>query len=254
MSARRYSTLTATCIAALVITLAASPLGAQMTIGLRGGIGSATLSGDGSAAPTGTTFEDSRSGVVAGIDAGIPLSGPLGVRIGMGLAQKGGAADIPASITTGRLNTQSIAQLDYLQFSALLRASSEAEGGNLHFGVLVGPYVGLNLSCNVALSTAQGRDTGPPVPPGIPNRVSAGQVGRTSVAQDTKLECGEDGTSEVESSDFGLAFGGGFEVKLSDSMSLGFELIYAMGLSEIDDDGQKNRQVLFQSGLVFEIG
>ena len=254
MSAGRYSAHAAACVAALVITLAGAPLGAQTTIGLRGGIGSATLSGDGSAAPTGTTFEDSRSGVVLGIDAGIPLSGPLGVRIGMGLAQKGGAADIPASITTGRLNTQSIAQMDYLQFSALLRASSDAEGGNLNFGLLVGPYVGLNLSCNVALSTAQGRDTGPPVPPGIPNRVSAGQVGRTSVAQDTKLECGEDGTSEVTSSDFGLAFGGGFEVKLSDSMSLGFELIYAMGLSEIDDDGQKNRQVLFQTGLMFAIG
>ncbi|WP_420447238.1 porin family protein [Candidatus Palauibacter sp.] len=254
MSAGRYSALAAASIAILVITLTAAPLGAQTTIGLRAGIGSATLSGDGSAAPTGTTFEDSRSGVVLGIDAGIPLSGPLGVRIGMGLAQKGGAAGLPASITTGRLNTQSIAQMDYLQFSALLRASSDAEGGNLNFGILVGPYVGLNLSCNVALSTAQGRDTGPPVPPGIPNRVSAGQVGRTSVAQDTKLECGEDGTSEVTSSDFGLAFGGGFEVKLSDSMSLGFELIYAMGLSEIDDDGQKNRQVLFQSGLMFAIG
>ena len=251
MSAGRCSALAASCVAALVITLAAAPLGAQTTIGLRGGVGSAILSAGESVTATGTTFDDSRTGLVAGIDAGIPLFGGLGVRLGMGLAQKGGAADLPTSITTGRLHTQSMAHLDYLQFSALLRASSDAEEGNLNFGLLVGPYVALNLSCNVALSTAQGPDTGPPVPPGIPNRVPAGG---TRVAQDTSVECGEDGTDEVTSSDFGLAFGGGFEVRLTDSMSLGFELIYAVGLSEIDDDGKKTRQMVFQSGLVFAIG
>ncbi len=251
MSAGRCSALTPALAVALVITLAAAPLGAQTTLGLRAGVGSGILSAEGSVTATGTTFDDSRTGLVAGVDMGIPLIGGLGVRLGMGLAQKGGATDIPTSITQGRLNTQSMAQLDYLQFSALLRAGSDAEGGDLNFGLLIGPYVAYNLSCNVALETAQGPDTGPPVPPGIPNRVPGV---RTGVAEDTSLACGEGGATDFTSNDFGLAFGAGFEVRLSDSMSLGFDLIYALGLSEIDDGGKKTRQMVFQSGVMFPIG
>ncbi|WP_419936800.1 porin family protein [Candidatus Palauibacter sp.] len=251
MSAGRCSALAATRVVALVLTLAAAPLGAQTTIGLRGGIGAATLSGDESVARRASAFKETRYGIVSGIDAGIPLSGGLGVRIGMGLAQKGGGADVPPSITVGRTLAEAMAELDYLQFSTLLRLSADAQEGSLNFGLLAGPYLAFNLSCNVAVTTHETQNTRPPVPPGIPNRVPSG---RTRMAADTGVACGEDGVSEVTSSDFGLAFGAGFEVKLSDSLGLGFELIYAMGLSEIDDAGNRNRQVTFQSGLVFAIG
>ena len=103
------------------------------------------------------------------VDAGIPLTGALGVRIGLGMAQKGGAAEVPPSITTGRALTEAKTELGYFQASALLRASTDAQQGSLNFGVLAGPYVALNSSCNIALT---GHETvtppRPPVPPGFP--------------------------------------------------------------------------------------
>lgn len=257
MSARRCSVHAAIHFLALVLALAAAPLGAQTTIGLRAGIGPATLSGGERETRGGSAFDDPRDGIVAGIDAGIPLSGGLGVRIGLGLAQKGGAAEVPPSITVSRLLTESMAELDYLQFSALFRAGSDAEEGSLNFGFLAGPYVAFNLSCQVAVASVDPGPIRPEVPPGIPNRVSAGRTGgqgRTGSAQDTEVACGEGGVSEVKSSDFGLAIGGGFQVRLSDSLDLAFEVIYARGLSEIDDEGRKTSHLVLQSGLVFTIG
>lgn len=255
MSAGRCSAFAATSVAtlaaALVHALAAAPLGAQTTLGLRGGIGAAFLSGN-ETRRSQSTFDEIRYALVTGVDAGIPLSGGLGVRLGLGLASKGGGADVPASITTGRALTEAQAEFDYVQFSALLSLSSAAEQGQLTFSFLAGPYVALNRSCNVGVTSHEPPIPPPPtVPPGVPNLVDSG---RTGSAADTKVACGDDGTPEVKSSDFGLALGGGFEVRLSDSLGLAFELMYARGLSEIDDLGRKTNHLVFQSGLVFAVG
>ncbi len=257
MSAGRCSAQAAIHAAALVIALAAAPLGAQTTIGLRAGIGPATLSGEDAATRGGSAFDEPRYGLVAGVDAGIPLSGGLGVRIGLGLAQKGGAVEVPPSITASRLLTESTAEMDYVQFSALLRAGTDAEAGRLNFGFLAGPYVAFNLSCQVAVTSVDPGAILPEPPPGIPNRVHPGRIGGAgpaASAQDAEVACGEGGVSEVKSSDFGLAIGGGFQVKLSDSLDLAFEIIYARGFSEIDDEGKTTGHVVFQSGVVFAIG
>ena len=247
----RYPRLAALFVT-LAVTLAAAPLAAQMTVGVRAGVGAAGLSG-GESRPRGVSaFDELRWGIVTGVDAGIPLSGPLSVRLGLGLAGKGGGAEVPLSIATGRAFSESVAEYDYLQFSALLRATTQARQGELTFSLLAGPYVALNHSCNVAVTAHEPPiDPPPPVPPGEPNIVPTGRMG---AAADTRVPCGEDGTSAVESSDFGLAFGGGFEVRLTDSLRLAFELMYARGLSEIDDEGQNNQHVYLQTGLVFPIG
>ena len=78
--------------------------------------------------------------------------------------------------------------------------------------------------------------------------------GRTASAQDTNVACGEGGVSEIKSNDFGLAVGGGFQVRLTDSLDIAFDLIYARGLSELDDEGRKTNHLVLQSGLVFTIG
>lgn len=257
MSARRCSAQAAIHALAVGLALAAAPLGAQTTIGLRVGLGSGSLSGDATETRGGSAFDEPRGGIVAGVDAGIPLSGGLGVRLGLGLAQKGGAAEVPPSITASRSLTEAKAEMDYLQFSALLRAGSSAEGGALNFGFLAGPYMAFNLSCQVAVASVDPGPLRPDVPPGIPNRVSAGGAagaGGTASAQDTEVACGEGGVSAVKSTDFGLAVGGGFQVRLSASMDLAFEVIYARGLAEIDDEGRKTGHVAFQGGLVFAIG
>lgn len=239
--------------AALVLALMAAPLGAQTTIGVRVGLGSAALSGD-EATQGGQVFDDPRGGIVAGVDAGFPLSGGLGVRLGMGLAQKGGPVEVPSSITASRALTEPTAEMDYLQFSALLRAGSAAEGGSLSFGLLAGPFVALNVSCQVAVAAVDPGEILPEPPPGIPSRVSASRAGWTSSAQATNIACGEGGVSAVKSTDFGLVVGGGFEVSLTESTGLAFDLIYARGLTEIDDEGRKTGHVSFQGGLVFAIG
>ena len=257
MSARRCSAPAASHAVALVVALAAAPLAAQTTIGVRAGIGLASLSGDATETRGASAFDDPRGGIVVGVDAGIPLSGGLGVRLGMGLAPKGGAAEVPPSITTSRALTESKAEMDYLQFSALLRAGADAEEGRLNFGILAGPWMAFNLSCQVAVSSVDPGPLRPEVPPGTPNRVGAGRTGvagRTVSAQDAEVACGEGGVSEVRSSDIGLAVGGGIQVRLTDSLGLAFEVMYALGLSEIDDEGRKTGHLALQSGLVFAIG
>lgn len=255
MSAGRFSAQAAIHAVTLVLALAAAPLGAQTTIGVRAGVGPATLSGADLETRGAAAFDDPRDGIAVGVDAGIPLSGALGVRIGLGLAQKGGAVKVPPSITASRLFTESMAEIDYLQFSALFRAGTATEGGRLNFGFLAGPYVAFNLSCQVAVTSVEPAPIRPEVPPGIPNRVGrTGGAGRTASAQDTDVACGEGGVSEVKSSDFGLAVGGGFQVRLTASLDLAFDLIYARGLPEIDDEGKKTSHLVLQGGLVFAIG
>lgn len=227
-----------TLFAALLMSLAGAPLAAQMTIGLRGGVSNATLTG-----VQRQVERVSRSGVAAGIDVGVPLSGFLDVRIGLGLVQKGGATEVPPSITAGRSFREVTAELDYLQFSTLLRASTDAERGRLKMGVLAGPYVAANRSCEVAL-----RLSAPPSGSGISTRFD---FGRNS---DAITSCSEGEGNEVRSTDFGLALGAGVEIKLYDSVGLAFDVIYAMGLSSIDDDGTRNRHLAAQSGIVVVIG
>lgn len=227
-----------TLVATLIGTLAAAPLGAQMTIGVRGGVGTATLTEGPQHAET-----LSRSGITAGIDLGIPLGGFLDVRVGLGLAQKGGHGNVPRSLTAGRSFREVTARVDYLQFSTLLRASTDAEQGRLRLGVLAGPYAATNRSCEVAL-----RVSSPPAGSGISTGVF--DFGR----YDAVTSCSEAEGNHVRSTDLGLAFGTAFEIELYDSLALAFDLIYAMGLSDIDDDGRRTRHLAVQSGLVFVIG
>jgi len=229
-------------LAAILLTsLAAAPLAGQMTIGLRGGIGTATLSREVPRLERGE--EVSRFGVVSGIDVGIPLSGTVDLRVGVGLAQKGGGADPPPWLAAGRAFIDATAELDYLQLSALFRASADAERGLLKVGVLAGPYVALNHSCAISVRTHFS-------PPGsgqyrfftelLPSRAQA--------------SCIDYAGTDFRSTDFGLTFGTGVEVRLYDSLGLAFDLIYAIGLSRIDDDGTRNRHLAVQSGIVLVVG
>ena len=213
-----------------------------MTVGLRGGIGTATLSRD---MPRVEQREGrgSRFGVVSGIDVGIPLGGAVDLRVGMGLAQKGGGADTPPSVTAGRAFADATAELDYLQFSALFRASADAERGLLNVGVLAGPYVALNHSCDIAVTTLFS-------PPGSGHFRSFSQW----MPSRTEASCDGDDRANFRTADFGLAAGAGVEVMLGDSIALGFDVIYAIGLAGIHDDGTRNRHLALQGGLVFATG
>lgn len=236
------SALTKSLAVTLLASLAAAPLAAQTTIGLRGGIGTATLSRDMPRVERGEV-ERSRFGAVSGIDVGIPVSSIVDLRVGMGLAQRGGSIDVPLAIGAGRAFAHATVELDYLQFFALFRASTEAERGLLKVGVLAGPYVALNHSCGIAVKTLlplPGSGQYRPPDKRLPSR--------------TEAPCIEGDGTDFRSNDFGLAFGTGVEVELGASVGLALDVIYAMGLSRIDDDGTRNRHLALQSGLVFVVG
>ncbi|MCY3599285.1 MAG: outer membrane beta-barrel protein [Gemmatimonadetes bacterium] len=236
------SVLTTSLAVTLLTSLAAAPLAAQTTIGLRGGISTATLSRDAPPVERGEVNR-SRFGAVSGIDVGIPLSGTVDLRVGMGLAQKGGGADTPTSVTASRAFVVATAELDYVQFSALFRASADAERGLLNVGVLAGPYVALNHSCKIAVTTRYS-------PPGSGQQQPSSQ----SPAWRREASCLKEGGTDFTSTDLGLAFGAGAEVRLGESLGLALDVIYAMGLSRIDDDGTRNRHLALQSGIVFVVG
>ena len=225
----------------MFIASAAAPLAGQVTVGLRGGIGNATLSRDIPRVEQGEGG-GSRFGVVSGIDVGIPLSGTVDLRVGVGLAQKGGGSDPPPSVTAGRAFVDATTELDYLQLSALLRASADAERGLLNVGVLAGPYMAVNHSCDIALTTLFS-------PPGSGEYRSFSE----RLPWRTETSCDDDGAN-FRTTDFGLALGAGAEVRLGDSIALAFDVIYAIGLAGIDDDGTRNRHLALQSGLVFATG
>ncbi len=210
-----------------------------MTVGLRGGIGTATLSRDMPRLEQGEGG-GSRFGVVSGVDVGIPLSGAVDLRVGMGLAQKGGGTDTPSSVTAGRAFVDATTELDYLQLSALFRASADAEQGLLNVGVLAGPYMAVNHSCDIALTTLFS-------PPGSGEYRSFSE----RLPSRTETSCDGDDGANFRTADFGLAAGAGVEVRLGDSIGLAFDLIYAIGLAGIDDDGTRNRHLALQGGLVF---
>lgn len=229
-----------TLVSAMFIALSAAPLEGQMTVGLRGGIGIATLSRDMPRVERGEEV-GSRFGAVSGIDVGIPLAGAVDLRVGMGLAQKGGGTDTPSSITAGRaFVVDATTELDYLQLSALFRASAAAERGLLNFGVLAGPYMAVNHSCGIVLTTHL-------PPPG------SGQY-RGRLPSRSETSCGGDDGADFRTADFGLAFGAGAEVRLGDSIGLAADVIYATGLAGIDDRGTRNRHLTLQGGLVFATG
>lgn len=221
----------------LFVALAAAPLAAQTTIGLKGGIGTATLSGEARQLEAET---EPRFGVASGLEMGIPLPGFLDVRIGMGLAQKGGSIDVPPTIGPGRSFFEAMAELDYLQFSTLLRASTDTSRGRLNIGVLAGPYMAFNLSCGLDVRGSE--------------RSFGGFTSLVRPPRGTGTSCTEAEGADFRSTDFGLAVGAGVEAGLNDSLRLAIDLIYASGLSAVDDDGTRNRHLALQGGILLAIG
>lgn len=70
----------------------------------------------------------------------------------------------------------------------------------------------------------------------------------------TETSCIKGEGTDFGSTDFGLATGAGVEVRLGDSIALAFDVIYAIGLTGIDDDGTRNRHLALQGWLVFATG
>lgn len=219
-------------VASLLPLLVAAPLMAQTMVGVRAGLNRATWSEvfdeetlSAIEAHGGATIEDPRMGAVAGIDVAFPVAAAIELRVGGAYAQKGHSLSFSGPGVGG----SSVAEIDYLQVSALGRVGSSRDGP-LSVGVLLGPWMAFRLSCELSAS-AYFAEFG---------------------SMDESASCGDEGRKR----DFGVAVGGGVELAVSDGLSLGLDLVYSIGLSRIDDDpnAPKNRSLAVQAGVVIPVG
>ena len=141
-----------TLVSALFIALATAPLAGQVTVGLRGGIGTATLSRD---MPRVNRAKegDPDSASYLGSTWGFLWVAPWICASAWGWPRRAAARTRRHRSPRAGRSVDATAELDYLKLSALLRASADAEGGFLNVGVLAGPYMAVNLSCSIALTT-----------------------------------------------------------------------------------------------------
>ncbi|WP_419935794.1 outer membrane beta-barrel protein [Candidatus Palauibacter sp.] len=196
--------------------LVAAPLMGQTMVGVRAGLNRSTISAEGA------SNQDARMGMVVGVDAALPLAGAIELRVGGAYAQKGSGASEEGF---GAFSLE----MDYFQLSTLARIGTPRAGG-LSVGVLLGPWAAFNLSCNASAN------------------LDFGELGSVS----DSVSCGDD----VKGMDFGIAAGAGAEVAVSEGLRLGLDVVYSMGLANLDDapDSGKNRSLAIQAGVVIPFG
>jgi hypothetical protein len=213
-------------VVSLLPLLVAAPLMAQTTLGIRGGLSRATVSG-----VEGAPDQDARQGVVAGLDIAFPVGSAVELRLGGTYAQKGTtySADLTAEGLDGLGGSGSI-EADWVQASALARIGTPRDGG-MSIGLLVGPWAASLLSCDATLDFDFGE---------------LGSVNESVSCDDT-----------TKSIDYGVAAGVGLEMTVSDGLRLGVDLIYSFGLVNIDDTSMediKTRHLALQAGIVIPFG
>ncbi|WP_419936933.1 porin family protein [Candidatus Palauibacter sp.] len=214
-------------VAALLPLLIAAPLMGQTSLGIRGGLSRATVSSD----LEGEAIQDARQGVVAGLDIAFPLASAVELRIGGAYSQKGTSysADL-ASEGFDDIGGSGSIEADYVQLSALARIGTPRDGG-MSFGLLLGPWAASLLSCDASLS------------------VNLGELG--SVNESASCD------DATKSTDFGIAAGAGVEMAISGGLRLGVDVIYSLGLTNVDEtstEDTKTRHVALQAGLVIPFG
>ena len=205
-------------ITSLLPLLIAAPLVGQTMVGIRAGLNHSKVTAEG------ISDLDARMGMIVGVDAELPLGEALSLRLGGAYAQKGFGVTEPDE---GSVTFKS----DYLQLSALARAGT-ARGDGPSVGVLAGPWVAFNVSCNVSFDA------------------DLGEFGSLSGSE----SCAPD--LNLNAMDFGVAFGVGAELPVSEGLGLGLDVVYALGLTRIDDesDAPKHRSLAVQAGVVIPLG
>ncbi|MXX77614.1 MAG: PorT family protein [Gemmatimonadales bacterium] len=213
-------------IASLLPLLIAAPLMGQTTLGFRGGLSQATISTD----VDEFGDQEARRGVVAGLDIAFPVGSSVELRIGGAYVQKGTVQSVDLAsegiegVGSGRI------EADWVQASALVRIGTP-RGRGASFGLLLGPWAASLLSCDTSVE------------------VDLGELGSLS----------ESGSCDADTkpTDFGIAAGAGVELAISGDVRLGVDLIYSLGLANIDDTSTgtvNTRHLALQAGFVFPIG
>lgn len=242
---KRFPTLLLpTLLTAVFLTLGATPVRAQATLSLTGGVSRTSLStdSDGALAPE---FE-SLTRMSVGLAATIPVSDRFGVQLGGRYAQKGGRLDVVGMLAMmddmfggveqmppgARIDADF--EMDYVELSVLARVGFPLSNDRVSGHLLAGPALGLQSSCEGVVHIS----------------------GMDEPAMSAGVDCDEAGL-DWRKIDFGLAGGAGVDIGLTDSIDVHLGLLYTVGLSNVLDDGDgsvKHRALTVRAGLVLPIG
>lgn len=203
--------------ATLLPALAAVPGTAQTTLHVSGGLNRANIS---------TGYPDWVNRVVAGAAVSFPVSERLNLQLGADYSQKGFGAPLAGAASFS-------AHTGYLEAGALLdMALVGDEGASLH--LLAGPTLGLNVSCELALSWPDAPEEGP-------------------------VDCDDPNLSgdRPSGSDGGVVGGLRAGVGVSDNMDLTVGAFYNFGVLNIFRGGHgsgKSRTMTARAGFAYRIG
>ena len=216
-------------LATILLLLTGTPAFGQVSIAVTGGVNIASLD-----ISTGSDFAPDLKSVTRlsiGLAANIPASDGWGLQLGGSYSQKGGRFEISEQ----GVNAESRVETDYLEFTVLGRAQFPVSGDRVSAHLLAGPALALESSCQLTAKA-----TGP-------------GGGTFEFAEDCDGDIGLDRSTY----DFGLAGGGGLEIKLADTLGMSFGLLYTYGLLDLDksdSDFMKQRALTLRAGLVYSIG
>ena len=203
------------CISAMV----PNGIACQMTIGVRGGLASATVTGED------LTDTRRRSGITIGGSLGLDLGGPFNLDVGAAYTQKGVAATEGG--TDIRIN------LGYIEFPVLARLTVPTVGG-LTSHASIGPVFAFEAGCEAETT----------------------QVELTITVDCNDPSLG--GDLDTKSFDVGALVGAGVSIGVGTPARVSIDAMYNVGLRSIDAsdtlDPNRNRAFMVTWGLSFTIG
>ena len=215
-------------LATILLLLTVTPALGQVSLAVTGGVNIASMD-----ISTGSDFAPDLKSVTRlsiGLAANIPASDGWGLQLGGSYSQKGGRYEISEQ----GVNAESRVETDYLEFTVLGRAQFPVSGDRVSAHLLAGPALALESSCQLTAKA-----TGP-------------GGGTREFAEDC-----DDIRLDRSTYDFGLAGGGGLEIKLADTLGMSFGLLYTYGLLDLDksdSDFMKQRALSLRAGMVYSIG
>ena len=216
----------------LFVLASSSPVSAQATLSLTGGVNLSTLAADAPSARD-VLHSESLARMSIGLAATVPASKYLGIQVGVAYAQKGGRL---SALDNRQLVTVDMA-LDYFEFTLLAVPTlplSSWERSSVRF--FVGPTLASRVSCDFEAS---------------------GWFGAEPVAAAGSCDAGPD---EIEGAmDLGVALGGGVAVGVTDRADVSVDLLYTLGFIPVGGgdrswSGPRHRVLTLRTGVALPIG
>ncbi len=206
------------------LALVGTPVTAQTALGLRGGIGLATMALTNADNPD----LENRTGLVAGVDLTFPVAGFLGLRFSGLYAEKGAKATLPFDDGSGSAGeVATTVKLNQAQLAMLARLGTPYSHDGFSIAVMAGPWAAYELSCDLEAST---------------------------MGFELDASCSE-GMFDFENLDYGVAVGAGVEFPLGGALHAGVDALYSFGLASLEEiDDTRTRHLALQGGVVIPLG